>query len=274
MVLTRAERQFTDDLDLSIQQFVEAWRLMCAGAPGFAGTMIDGMECIFSGGPIAFFNVAVLTSRNVAANALASYAKGARAWASSKAVPWLFVVTHEALEPGIDAAAVLDVCGMAPMMPMTGMVAHTIRPATGAAAGLQLTLAQDDSACSAILDVNGLAYGMDLDAGKDLIGTRAFWIGHFPVLGLTDGKPACCAAVMMVDGYRYVALVATDPGQQRRGYAEAAMRRALELSAEVHGECRTVLHASDAGRPIYARMGYTPISTHTIFMEKAFLDAH
>jgi predicted GNAT family acetyltransferase len=78
----------------------------------------------------------------------------------------------------------------------------------------------------------------------------------------------------MVDGHRYVALVATDPGQQRRGYAEAAMRRALELSAGVHGERPTVLHATDAGRPIYQRMGYAAISTHTIFIEKSFLAGH
>jgi ribosomal protein S18 acetylase RimI-like enzyme len=78
----------------------------------------------------------------------------------------------------------------------------------------------------------------------------------------------------MVDGYRYVALVATDPSTQRRGYAEAAMRHALEVAAEQHGDCPTVLHATDAGRPTYARMGYVKISTHTLFMEGRFLDGH
>ena len=106
------------------------------------------------------------------------------------------------------------------------------------------------------------------------MGTRAFWTDHVPVLGLVDGKPACCAAVMMVDDYRYVALVATDPEQQRRGYADAAMRRALEVAAQVHGDRPTVLHATEAGRPIYQRMGYTKIATHTVFMEKRFLTAH
>ena len=133
---------------------------------------------------------------------------------------------------------------------------------------------RDDNGCSAVLDVNGLAYGMDLEAGKDLVGTPSFWANHFPVLGLIDGTPACSAAVMLVDGYRYVALVATDPGQQRRGYADAAMRRALELSAQAHGERPTVLHATEVGRPVYERMGYTAISAHTIFIDKAFLTEH
>jgi GNAT superfamily N-acetyltransferase len=68
-----------------------------------------------------------------------------------------------------------------------------------------------------------------------------------------------------------VSLVATDPTQQRRGFGEAAMRRALELSAASHGELPTVLHATEAGRPLYERMGYTPFSTHTVFMEERFV---
>jgi GNAT superfamily N-acetyltransferase len=115
---------------------------------------------------------------------------------------------------------------------------------------------------------------MDLGAAKSAIGTRAFWNDHVPVLGVVGGTPASSAAVLMVDGYRYVALVATHPAHQRRGYAEAAMRRALEVAATAHGEQPTVLHATEAGRPLYQRMGYAPISTHTLFMEKRFLEGH
>ena len=185
----------------------------------------------------------------------------------------MFLLTHETLEAGVDASAVLDQCGLAPMMPMTGMIAERILPATRAPQNLELTRPEDDGGCGAILDVNSMAYGMDLGAGKTVLG-RSFWKDHFPVLGLTGGKPACSAAVMMVDGYRYVALVATDPEQQRRGYGDAAMRRALELAATTHGERPTILHATDAGRPVYERMGYTPMSSHTIFLEKKFLAGH
>jgi hypothetical protein len=36
----------------------------------------------------------------------------------------------------------------------------------------------------------------------------------------------------------------------------------------------TTLHATDAGRPICARMGYQTIATHTAFIEKRFLEGH
>ena len=264
----------TSGVDLSIQQFIGAWRLMCSAGPGQETTAEDGIQYIFSGVPIPFFNVALPTGRSMSGHALKAAAEQACAWASRRGVPWLFVATDETLERGVDATAVLDGCGLAPMMPLTGMIAERISAPERIAQDLELTQPMDDEGCAAIVDVNTMAYGMDLEAGKGLVGTRSFWKDHFPVLGLSGGKPASSAAVMMVDGYRYVGLVATDPARQRRGFADAAMRRALELAAEVHGNVPTVLHATDAGRPIYERMGYAPISRHTIFMERTFLTGH
>ncbi len=264
----------SNHVDLSVSQFRDAWRLWCAGSPTPSVDSEGGVEYIFSGVPIGFFNVAVLTARDVSSDGLRAHGERACAWAADKNVPWLFVVTHEELQTGVDANAILDGCALGPMMPMTGMLASRIHPSNPAPDGLELVVPQDDSGCSAILDLNSAAYGMDLEAGKSLIGRSSFWSGHAPVLGLVGGKPASTAAVVMVDGYRYVALVATDPAQQRRGYAEAAMRRALDVAAAEHGERPTFLHATDAGRPIYERMGYRPVATHTVFMEKRFLTSH
>jgi len=263
-----------DAVDLSIQQFAGAWMVMCAPAPGASVAVADGIRYIFSGCPIAFFNIALVTERGIAADSLKVHANHARAWASDKGVPWMFVVTHEALGVGVDAGAVLEGCGLSPMMTLTGMLGQRIAPPTSIPSGLELTMPTDDAGCSAVLDVNGLAYGSDLRAAKDLVGTRSFWSQHFPVLGLIGGKPVSAAAVLIVDGCRYVAMVATDPDHQRRGYAEAAVRRALELSARAHGERPTVLHATEIGQPMYQRMGYTTLAAHSIYMDTAFLTDH
>jgi GNAT superfamily N-acetyltransferase len=262
-----------DDVALSIRQMDGAWRVMCAGAPKYVEAVSEGIQYIFSGLPISFFNLALLTDTGLSAETLSARGREACAWAVAQSVPWLLMVTHERLESGVDVAATLEACGLAAVMPMTGMRARTVA-AAAAVPGLQLTVPQDDSGCAAIVDVNALAYGMDLEASKAAIGSRTFWKDHFPVLGVTDGKPVSCATVLMVDGHRYVALVATEPGQRRRGFGEATMRQALENAARAHGETPTVLHATDAGRPVYERMGYTSISTHTLLMEKRFLEQH
>lgn len=261
----------SSNVDLSLQQFIDAWRLMCTGDARHVTASDKDLEYIFSGLPIAFFNVAVLTGHELTAADVTSRGHAARAWAADKNAPWLFIVTHERLARGTDAAAALDACALGPMMPLTGMLTTELVPPVRHPEKLSLQVPRDDQRCAAILDVNALAYGMDLEAGKPLLGTHEFWKDQFPVVGLLDAKPVCCAGVMMLDGLRYVALVATDPALQRRGYAEAAMRHALDVSARAHGERPTVLHATAAGRPLYERMGYRPISTHTIFMEKKYL---
>ena len=263
-----------DSVALSIRHFANAWRLMCAGAHAYAEEAAHGVHCVFSGLPIPFFNVALVTDTAVSPDALRAAGERACGWASKRAAPWLFVVTHEALVAGTDPAAALESCGMVPLMPLTGMIAQHVAPPSNVPSELQLTRPQDDGRCSAIVDVNGLAYGMALDAAKEILGKQAFWSSHFPALGLADGTPACAAAVMMVDGYRYVALVATDPARQRRGYGELVMRHSLALAAEAHGDVQTTLHATEAGRPIYERMGYLPIAAHTVFIEKKFLGGH
>ena len=262
------------EVDLSIRQFREAWQLFCAGSPTASLAAADGVEYVFSGLPISFFNIALLTEPRIAGDRLEAHGRSACTWAADKNVPWFFIVTQETLESGVDAGSVLDACGLAPVMTLTGMLAERITPPVRRPENLTLGAPQDDAGCAAMVDINSLAYSADLEAGKSLIGKRSFWSNHAAVLGTVDDRPACSAAVLMVDGFRYVALVATDPTLQRRGYAEAAMRRALEAAAEVHGDRPTTLHATDAGLPIYKRMGYDTLATHTIFMEQRFLAGH
>jgi GNAT superfamily N-acetyltransferase len=263
-----------DEVDLSVEQFSQAWKLMCAGAPGRSIAGGEGVEYVFSGCQIPFFNIALLTARAISADDLKSSAREACAWASDKEVPWLFVLTHEALGADLDVAALLDDCELEPQMPLTGMLTTSVTPSAKAPAGVELWVPRDDAGYSAILDINAAAYGADFGAAKDLIGTSSFWANHFPVIGAVGGTPVVTASVLMTDSCRYVALVATDPAWQRRGLADAAIRRALELSAAVHGERPTLLHATEAGRPVYERMGYRAVSHHTIFMEKRFVAAH
>jgi ribosomal protein S18 acetylase RimI-like enzyme len=156
-------------------------------------------------------------------------------------------------------------------MELTGMVAEAVDPIERIPDGFCMELAGDGHG---ILDVNAAAYGLSMDAARDAFCPSSFWSGHFPVLGRLDDGPVASAAVLMVGGVRYVALVATVPRYQRRGFAEAVMRHALALAAEAHGHTLSVLHATHAGRPVYERMGYRPISTHTIFIDKKFLGEH
>lgn len=270
-MITKPAAYTPADVELSLRQMRAAWRLMCAPSPEYIFQTDAGTDYIFSGRPIPFFNIALLNQLRISAADLRRLGESACRWAADRNVPWLFVVTVDNLIPGYDPTEVLEGCGLAPIMPLTGMLAEHVAPASRHPVGLQCTPPSTDAACAAILNINSAAYGMDLSAGKDVIGSVAFWRDHFPMVGHLADQPVSCASVVMAEGYRYVAMVATDPSQLRRGFADTVMRTALENAARVHGECPSVLHATAAGQRVYEQMGYRPISQQITFAEKRFL---
>ena len=60
-----------DDVKFSLRQIDGAWRLMCAGGPTPVVAASEGIQYIFSGVPISFFNLAVLTGSGLSAEAWA-----------------------------------------------------------------------------------------------------------------------------------------------------------------------------------------------------------
>lgn len=260
-----------DPLDSSLRQLLGAWEVLCAPFSGFTRESEPGLEFVFSGLSIPFFNIAVLTGRGISREGLAELGARAAEWASPSALPWFLIVTQEGLAARVDAAGTLAGLGLVPILPLTGMLAQCVAPLAALPEGLELVRPEDDAGCASVVDVNSAAYGMDLAAAKPGIGTRAFWREHVPVLGRANGAAAASSAVLRVDGHRYVALVATHPTVQRRGYADAAMRRSLELAAALDGERPTFLHATDAGRPVYERMGYRALTQHLLFIDRRFV---
>jgi predicted GNAT family acetyltransferase len=83
----------------------------------------------------------------------------------------------------------------------------------------------------------------------------------YTYLGLEDGVPVSAAAMVQTNDCLFLALVATAPEAQRRGFAEATVRKALFEGAKATGLTRSVLHATPAGAPVYERIGYRKVST-------------
>ena len=149
---------------------------------------------------------------------------------------------------GVDAAAALQGCGLTALLPLTGMRADRLAPGTRVAAGLQLDVPTDDTACTAVIDVNSAAYAMDLAACKPILGSHSFWSTHVPALGRVDGTPVATAAVFMVDGSPLCGARGNAAGSATARYGETVMRHALDVAGAKYAKKPTFLHATDAGR--------------------------
>jgi GNAT superfamily N-acetyltransferase len=68
------------------------------------------------------------------------------------------------------------------------------------------------------------------------------------------------ATAIINEGCLFLFLVATMPEARRKRYGEAVVRYALQTAYQATGISRTVLHATEAGYPLYLRLGYHPVA--------------
>ena len=80
--------------------------------------------------------------------------------------------------------------------------------------------------------------------------------GLFGTIAYMGTEPASGAFALPIENALYVGWVATSTNHRRRGLAELVIRASLEDARKATGLERTVLHATDAGLPVYQRMGY------------------
>lgn len=146
------------------------------------------------------------------------------------------------------------------------MVADALQPLVRPLPALDCRPVSDDQTRRDVGDINGAGYDMPGDLMNAAIAVPELWTDMLGVVGYVEGVAVSTASATRVDDVAYVCLVATRPGQQGKGYAEAVMRQALADARVRWGIERTVLHATPAGRPVYTRMGYAPTNEFQIYV--------
>ena len=173
---------------------------------------------------------------------------------------WMFSPCDEWLPGG--ATEYLSTVGLVPAMALSGMAAedltrrastgsHDIRPLSGTEGALLVG------------ELNCLAYGMPLEWAQQTQWASFFGSDVFSYALYDDDQPASTATVFVTGNCLNVVCVATAPAFQRKGYAEAVMRYGLNEAIRATGLRHSVLHASEAGRPLYERMGYRTVTKFT-----------
>jgi GNAT superfamily N-acetyltransferase len=115
----------------------------------------------------------------------------------------------------------------------------------------------NDATARDLAELNARAYDMPVDGFECISNMRLWHPDSYGYVGYLDGKPVSCAAALPVAGTIYIALVATLPEAQGKGYADTVMRSVVVAGQEAMGTAHTTLHATDMGMPVYRAMGYT-----------------
>jgi GNAT superfamily N-acetyltransferase len=112
-------------------------------------------------------------------------------------------------------------------------------------------LEQSTSALAAVLADGTYAGWFAIEpAGKVIAGAGAHIKPHLPRLSPSQTRVEVTPVPLVVNVY-------TEPEYRGQGIARAIMRVLMEWASAL-GADRIVLHASDAGRPLYTSLGFSP----------------
>lgn len=250
---------------------LDAWGALSHNNP-YLQTLREGpIETIHSGLPVMFFNLSVTTQTPESMADFEVDAADTMAWNHERNQPWMFVLSKETLADLYEPAqAWLSQQGFVPLLPLYGMEADQLTPARQPAPRCDWWTEIHASLPNEIISINEAAYGMPIAQPDSLYMQQWGWWSapdRLASILIADSTPCSAAAVLNSSGTRYVALVATRPEAQRKGYAETAMRHVLDRALAAGQPQRMYLHASAVGRPVYERMGFTQTSEYLLLAQ-------
>ncbi len=243
------------------------WRsfLTHAARQSTAGSIrtLDGLEAAWVHSALVINNGSYLTSPASSAGELRRRFALASADALPHKLPWALYLyePYVASIAGEQVASVAAEFGLGCTLAihvMTGDVHQLAQPARPLP-DLEFRRITTRGDSSIAFDINLRSYGMPTSMGESVLDTGAYFSDprrEFGFIGLMGGVSVSTASVVELDGWLYVALVATDPDHRQKGYAEAVMRHALGVAASELQLSRTALDASVMGGPLYLQMGY------------------
>jgi GNAT superfamily N-acetyltransferase len=248
----------------SNRQFIAAAAFISRYRPGADIVERDGLAIRWSGAPGIFFNTVFLTERIADAAVLKRRFQTAAQYMRAKPQRGLFLACKDYLSGDALAQldAVRDEAGLvfaADVFGMTGDYQQFEHVAEHP--GLRFERAVGDEGLRQCADISSAVNGDAPEARREsILGSRLWKEQAFSYLAYHQGKAVSTATAIVNEGQLYLALVATLPDMQRRGFGEATVRHALKATHEATGLSRTSLDSTPAAVAVYERIGYRRVT--------------
>lgn len=254
------------EIDESNRLASSIWRSFASSFDGSEIEQRKNLSISWADKPFTFYNSIFLTGRLECTSELETTVDEALAVTRRKRFPGLISVCRDLLSDSVQAMvdSILSERGYATAMPIVGMTAESLPLLSQGPTGLRIERANDCG--QAVTDLNSLAYGLPLKYGRASLLLTSFWQNAFPYVGYEGGRPVSTATTIVHDDVLYLAFVATVPDARRKGYADAVISHSLQKAHDATGLNRTVLHATEAGLPVYKRLGYHAVTDFTWYM--------
>lgn len=247
----------------SVDQLAAVWSEIVKDRHSGEVRDLSGIAIRWANTGFAFFNTITFTDLDSDSRLLDLQMQVAADYLRQKKQPgliWLFEDLLDA-EARSELPILAGQAGLSLALPGYGMAGEVLPMPAPGHPDLTFVRVSTDEHVRTYADINAAAYGMPLEAVRDGLRDSTIWkTKAFAYLGVAAGRPVSAAAVIENEGRLFLALVATVPEAQRKGYGEATCRKALHEAWKSTGLTHSVLHATMAGAPVYTRIGYEKVA--------------
>lgn len=230
---------------------------------------LGSLTLISSGIDYSVFNAAVLGAPvRGRIDGLGIEMREAEEFYRRRGLPWSFWACEDLIEEGLrmrvrDALEAMD---MRHLTSAPGMYAERLLPASRPLPEVTVRPVVDAETRAAFAHITSMAFEIPLSVCRAVYAEDRAWGGTYAGwLGYHGSTPVSTTALVVCGGAIGVYSVATLPAFQRRGFAEALMRRAIAGARVETGIETTVLQSTPAGMPLYRALGYRPVTRFQVY---------
>jgi len=249
------------ELAESLHKFITIWKLIGKPFPHVDGTDRPGLAISWPNTHFPFYNSLFLTEPLTDTQVLQDRVQEAAAYMRARPNGGLFVLCLDNLSRSAkeSLAEILARAKFVQAIPMTGMAGDILPMEAPVRSALRFVRISDHSTIRTFAELNCMSYNVPIETSLSLANEHTLWHEHaYGFVAYEGDKPVSTATAIINEGCLFLFLVATAPDARRKGYGEAVVRHALQTAYEATGIRRTVLHATEAGYPLYLRLGYHP----------------
>ena len=254
-------QQTKTELAESLHQFITIWKKIGRPFPRVDQTDRPGLAITWPDTQFPFYNALFLTGQLTDAQVLLDRVQEAAAYMRTRANGGWFVVCLDNVR-GAAKESLPTILGQAKFVqaiPMTGMAGNILPMEVSGHPALRFERIFDHSTIQEFAQINCVSYDVPQETSFSLIKEHTLWHEHaYGFVAYEGDKPVSTATAIINEGRLFLFMVATMPEARRKGYGEAVVRHALQTAHEATDIRRTVLHATEAGYPLYLRLGYRP----------------
>src|SRR5260221_13337093 len=253
--------QTNPELAESLQQFITVWKKIGRPFPLVDQPDRPGLAITWPDTPFPFYNALFLTESLTDARVMQARLHQSEAYMRTRSIGGLFVVCLKILNETAKESwpKILAQKNFAAAIPMTGMAGDILPLEASGHEALRFKRILNDRTIQDFGHLNCVAYDLPVGTSRCLVTEHTLWREHAYGFVAYDGdKPVSTATAIINEDCLFLFLVATAPEERQKGYGEAVVRHALPTAYVATGTRLTVLHATDAGYPLYLRHGYHP----------------